>query len=410
MSDIMERHDGMGDLHDERLRRALAHAPDHTAAPNWRVRKAILDHAHEAVDPSLASAPAVPERSWWQRLLGLGGADGGGRMPWNAAFATVLVAVLVTVLWQREPVPGARPDGEVAAPPAAQRAEAPASPPAAPAAPVPEAAPALVPAPAPPAVERALPSSEDIPGTPLPPPEPEPAPTAKAARPARAPERPVASPSEPDRRQAEEAALSASAAGSGKEARKREAPAAQPVPPVAMAPAPGAARDANEARPPATAAPAPHVAESADMPSFAALSQWSRMTITPARGGAGRTLSRGEAMELNALLGSAAISAVGPQPLAGAPEWRVTLERGNGEVLATFELGRNQVRWREGPKPATTGAPSAASLAALREALQRAVAPPAQPPVPLWRPAQPQAAQPQGQPAEGGTPPPAPTR
>ena len=105
-------------------------------------------------------------------------------------------------------------------------------------------------------------------------------------------------------------------------------------------------------------------------------------------------------MELNALLGSAAISAVGPQPLAGAAEWRVTLERGNGEVLATLELGRNQVRWREGGKPATTGAPSAAALGALREALQRAVEPPAQPAL-EWRPPQPQ-----GQPPEGAATPP----
>ncbi|OUL99703.1 hypothetical protein A8M77_24740 [Variovorax sp. JS1663] len=447
MSGIMESDDGMDDLRDERLRRALAHAPDHAAAPDWRTRKAILDQAREAVAPSLAVVPMEPARSWWQRLLGLGGSGGGARMPWNAAFATVLVGVLVTVLWQREPVPGARPDGEPpAAATAARPAESPAAPPAAPAAapppaPVQAPTPAPVPAPSQPMSERALPSSQDIPGTPLPPPEPAPPAAAKAARPARPPERPNAAPAEPARRQAEEAALAASAGDSAKEARKRETPAIQPAPPPAMAaapapvtppsgaagaaasrdasleglrreaersassqrfaapsgPTPGAARAANEPPRPAAAAaaaaaapPAPRAAESSELPSFAALSQWNRMTITP-RGGAGRSLSRREAMELNALLGSAALSAVGPQPLAGTAEWRVTLERGNGEVLATFELGRNQVRWREGQKPATTGAPSAASLAALRDALQHAVEPPAQPPALPWRPAQPPA-------------------
>ncbi|WP_218668912.1 hypothetical protein [Variovorax sp. KK3] len=107
------------------------------------------------------------------------------------------------------------------------------------------------------------------------------------------------------------------------------------------------------------------------------------MTIAP-RGSASRSLSRGEAAEINALLGSAALSAVNPQPLTGAAEWRVTLERANGEVLAVFELGRSQVRWREGQKPPTTGAPSAGSLAALRGALQHAMEPPAPPPAPSW--------------------------
>ena len=54
--------------------------------------------------------------------------------------------------------------------------------------------------------------------------------------------------------------------------------------------------------------------------------------------------------------------------------------------MATFELGRNQVRWREGRGAAATGMPSASSLAALREALQHAVEPPAQPSSPpQWR-------------------------
>ncbi|NDZ12869.1 hypothetical protein C7T35_30280 [Variovorax sp. WS11] len=414
--------DDKGELRDEALHRALLNAPDHTAAPNWRLRKAILDHAHDAVTPFAAAAqPEAAERPRWQRLLGLGGQGGGARMPWNAAFATVLVGVLVTVLWQREPVPGARPDRDAQVSAPAQRSEAPAAP-----ASPPPAAPAATPAPPPQAAERALPSSQDIAGGPAPVPE---APAesatapAKGARPSRPAERPAPTPapSELARRQADEAALSASTAAAAKEARKKEAaaPAGQPAPaPAAAPPAPagaaprgslsertrseeesasrqrfaapagpatvaGSARDAAEparegraAAPPTAAPPAPTA--SPEPPSFSALSQWSRITITQ-RGGASRTLSRSEAQDLSALLGSAAISAVGAQPLAGTPEWRVTLERSNGDVMATFELGRNQVRWREGRGAAATGMPSASSLAALREALQHAVEPPAQP-------------------------------
>jgi hypothetical protein len=373
--------DGTGDLRDEALRRALLHAPDHTVTPNWRLRKAILDHAHEAVMPLAAPESPEPARPWWQRLLGIGG----GRMPWNAAFATVLVGVLVAVLWQREPTPSARPDSEARVRAPAQRSETPSAP-----ASPPPAARAPTPAFPPPSTERALPSSQDIPGSPIPAPdaaaEPAPiSPPAQDARLPRTPERPAAAqgPSDLARRQADEAALSASAGAAAKESRKKEAaaPAGEPVPPpVAAAP------------PASTAPPAP--------PSFSALSQWSRLTITQ-RGGASHTVSRSEAQELSALLGSAAISAVGGQPLAGAPEWRVTLERSNGDVLATFELGRSQVRWREGRAAVTTGTPSPGSVAALRGALQRAVEQPPQsasPPQLRLNPA------PQ-QPAGSGTPP-----
>jgi hypothetical protein len=139
-------------------------------------------------------------------------------------------------------------------------------------------------------------------------------------------------------------------------------------PAAAMSPG-GTAADAARA----AAAPSAR-SESTEPPTFDALAQWSRITITQ-RGGESRSLSRAEARELNALMGSAALSAAGAAPLAGTPDWRVTLER-NGETLAVFEVARSQVRWREGRAPAATGTPSAGALAALREALREAVQPP----------------------------------
>jgi hypothetical protein len=127
-----------GDLRDPALRRALDHAPDRDATPDPRTRDAIRKMAHNlAAAPAAAPASAANSASaapWWRRLFG--GGDTRARMPWNAAFATVLVAGFVTVLWHREPIPDARLDGEakVASAPAPAPAAAP-TPPAAESAP-----------------------------------------------------------------------------------------------------------------------------------------------------------------------------------------------------------------------------------------------------------------------------------
>ncbi len=76
--------------------------------------------------PAANSASAAP---WWRRLFG-GGGEPRARMPWNAAFATVLVAGFVAVLWHREPVPDARLDGEARVGRATAQAPVPVAPPA----------------------------------------------------------------------------------------------------------------------------------------------------------------------------------------------------------------------------------------------------------------------------------------
>ena len=96
----------MTDFRDPRLHEALKAAPDDALRPAPQTRDAILAQAHAAV-----AAPPFYVRGWRQAMALLGGS---GR-PWNAAFATLLVAGFVTVLWQgREVPPAAEPAPAVA--------------------------------------------------------------------------------------------------------------------------------------------------------------------------------------------------------------------------------------------------------------------------------------------------------
>lgn len=98
--------DSSRNLRDARLRRALDHAPDAHMKPGSAVRASVLRAAHEAVTATNdvpAAAVARPTMPWWKRLLG-----GSGRAPWNAAFATVLLAGFITVMWHGEDVPDAQ--------------------------------------------------------------------------------------------------------------------------------------------------------------------------------------------------------------------------------------------------------------------------------------------------------------
>jgi hypothetical protein len=97
----------MTELRDARLRQALQNAPDAEARPLREVADAIRAAARQALPaPAIANPIPIAADSWWQRLWQ---STGSPRAPWNAAFATLLLAVLVTVMWQHEPIPDARP-------------------------------------------------------------------------------------------------------------------------------------------------------------------------------------------------------------------------------------------------------------------------------------------------------------
>ena len=207
----------MSDLRDARLRRALESAPDAHMRPDAKTRAAIRAAAVGAVTPAAAPAP------WWRSLWTATGRRG----PWNAAFASVLLASLVTVLWYDREVPDARSDKS--------RAPVPSAPP-----PVAAEAPAAAPAP--------LPAPADSPAPPRRPPPTRPA-APKAAEPAV---------TQPAPGSADTAAASERAAQSRSDRERRElAKAAPPPPPVEAAPATGAAADANLPSPPPVVAAAP---------------------------------------------------------------------------------------------------------------------------------------------------------
>ncbi|MDM0105196.1 sigma-70 family RNA polymerase sigma factor [Variovorax sp. J22R24] len=390
--------DSPDDLSDAHLWQALEYAPDQNTAPDWRLRKAMLKRASEAVgaaDPEEAEAELeLAARPWWRRI---GPSDGKrSRVPLIAGLATVLVATLVSLLWRREPVIPPQIDSRPqASAPVPQAVESTASQRPGPGNPAPSrdassASQASAPPPASPEPQAPPVAESNPPATPV---APAPPPMAKVQKtpPATSPQPP------PPRRESADVAKSAPpvapappSAGASSRPTPPESPGARPrKEDDAML----AQRSDNAARPQAPGAPAagaPAAArvappssrrtEATEPPTFAALSQWSRITITR-RGGESRTFQRAEARDLNALLGSAAISAVGAQPLSGTPEYRVTLER-DREVLAVFEVAPTQVRWREGKTPSATGVPSAPALAALRAALRDAVQEPLVTPVP----------------------------
>ena len=429
------------DLRDPALRRALDHAPDRDALPAAHTRDAILKMAHNlAAQPAVASGASAASASatratnsantantasalpWWRRLFG-GGGEPRSRMPWNAAFATVLVAAFVTVLWRSEPVSEARLDGEArvggASAPAAEAPPVPPVPPVPSAATAPDAARDAA---SPPSVaaQQAPAGAAPQPAAPAPSTAPAPAP---------APAQQAAAPSADQRARVQRESSSAKESARAQALPKQAAPAqaAPPPPVVAEQSAPAPAQDErreeraeNERRrayaSAAPAAPAPSASPAAPAlraapparqspdaaalasrgdaqadvsgalreaspgarakaapsreaaPSFSALERWT--SFSASAGDARR--ARSDVEGLPALLGAVARSATAADAALDAPvEARLAFYRGN-VLVAVLEIAGNQVRWT--PQPGGTawvGTPPAQALDALRSALAR---------------------------------------
>jgi hypothetical protein len=309
-------------LRDARLRHALAHAPDAQAAPAEATRAAILRHAHAAV---ARPAPVAP-LPWWARLAR---ALAGPRSPWNAGFATVLVACVVAGLWWERDVPGPAPDAQ--SPPPAVPTPAPATR---------EAterkegtAPAEQPATGASAVPQAREKAQPAPRPAQPQPQPQiapPVPHAEAVAP------PAATQSMPPpadvQRRAQAAPPRAEAA---------DAPSA-PTPVPAQDPADITASRASRAlasgppRPgaaPAQARPAPATAPDA----FA----WTALQLQPAPSRARDSLPADVLQAVDNLLRTGATAVPAEDPVLA----RIALLHEGGAVLGVLELGAYSMRW-----------------------------------------------------------------
>lgn len=168
--------DSRTELRDARLRKALAHAPDGDGLPAPSTRNTIKNIANNAIR-TLDKAEFDTQSPWWKVLwdktgrAGLGGRAAG---PWNAAFATLLLGGIITLIWQGQPVRDAVLDAVPDKQPAAQRApgKTPAAADATPQVgpPVPKDAPARAPA------NAAVSEAAVLPVIPVPAPAPEPTP------------------------------------------------------------------------------------------------------------------------------------------------------------------------------------------------------------------------------------------
>lgn len=385
----------MKSLRDARLQQALTHAPDADLAPDASTRQAILQHAAAAVAPAAQSAAA--RRPWWRVLWPEPGAS---RMPWNAAFATVVLAGFITVLWQGRPVPEAQPDDAAGT----RVASTPAGAPPTPVESAGTSPPSVPVAQAPADAGRAYPMPQDT----------------RARAPDAAPPAPTRS---------ARAASAGAPAADARAPRAQEAAvaAASPVsPPLSLPPSPAAPR-AFPAAPAETAAaapasPPPMVVPAPAEPSVAAapaaprafskglpqhsaaadasattqrsaaggavppagrteaageppaLAGWSSLRVETPADGRTLTLSRSQAAALSRHATALAPMAGPDAPLAQAPWLRMRWLRGE-ETLALFEwTPANELRWTQfsaGQPQRWTAQAEAASVQNLQAELRR---------------------------------------
>ncbi|HXD43111.1 MAG TPA: hypothetical protein VN649_21285 [Ramlibacter sp.] len=355
----------MSGFRDARLHKALASAPDAQLRPAARTRQAIQARARDAIAPS-------GEAAWWRKFWAGAGAL---HSPWNAAFATLALATLVTVLWYEREIPGARPETAQsdqpapAAPlqPAASASdEAPAA-----AAPPPVR---TAPAPAPQQARKAAPAVSQA----GPVPERRKPLAADAAR-----ERNVDSASAALRDQ-DERASAKSTRQRADAARQAETASVAPPPPPATLPSPPDAALSGPAAPAAAPAPpgaapsaAPAAAPRAAAPATGLASQSSPIDgatqLRIASGARSVAAPLEHPSRLADLMSRVARDAHSPEPLEAPVDLRVELRR-QGELAGVMELAGSQARWtslRAGESHSATARPDAALLQALREEFNR---------------------------------------
>jgi hypothetical protein len=307
----------MTGLRDARLHKALESAPDDDMRPAEHVRDEILATAHRAVLP----APAVP---WWKTLW-----EGAGRgnSPWNVAFATLVVAGFVTVLWFDREMPGPRPE--------AAQAEAP---PTAAAGPAASAPPTVVAQATKPGAEPAAPAVRTAPSP------------ATQARKSRADAKPLR---DDDPR-----------------AFAKTQPPAEAAPPAPLQESAAAGTAAAPRATPLARSAAPVPAPQRD----SASGGWTDAKIWA--GGREVEVPRSQAGRLAALLGRMERAPPGQEPLDGPVTLKIELSE-SGALLEVLEVAGAQARWtreRTGRRSVIVLKPEPADLEALRAEAARLAA------------------------------------
>lgn len=337
----------MTDMRDARFKKALDAAPDADARPASSVAASIRAAARST--PAQPIADTAPT-TWWQRLWRRSGSP---RAPWNAAFATLLLGVLVTVMWVQQPIPDARPIAPAPAPAAGGTAP--------PAAPAPTAT-AVTPAEAvadaartPQAAPRAKQRAAESAPTPASKPQ-QAAPMADALK--------LVQPNLGDmqKRAAEQMANKAVLAESARAA----APAQQQPPTAATmaaatAPAPTAA---------APAAAAPLRLDTQGLQGWSALALRLDAQLVTVDQVQGQALFAQMQSEVRRLVLAAMPATALP---AEAPRLRITVLQ-QDQTLAHFTLWANAIRWQRTGQPAVLGAIDAADAQVLVTLAQQAVA------------------------------------
>ena len=332
----------MSGLRDARLKKALDFAPDAQDLPASRTRQAINERAHQAIAPE-------PKPAWWRRLWSGAGTPSA---PWNAAFATLALATLVTVMWQGREIPDAKPDSARVDLPAPT---APTPPPVVtdqpPATPAPRSAPATPARKAESAVVAKGPPPAQAP--PAPAAAPPPAPPQAPAQPAPAAERERRTEAEaPALRDQDARALSKSESAAPRADAAGTASVARRVAPAAAAPAPATGLAGQFAPGPTLQGATQVRIESGSRSAEAPLAHPSRLAD---------------------LIGQVGREARSTEALEAPVDLRVELRR-ESELVGVLELAGAQARWtqwRAGQAITTTARPDAAVLQALREELSR---------------------------------------
>ena len=96
----------MTHLRDARLQHALDNAPDAGLLPKIETKNAIHTIATNAIQTS-GDGKKIIKLSWWQRCWNTLGQQ---NAPWSAAFATLLLGGIITLLWHGQEIPDAAPD------------------------------------------------------------------------------------------------------------------------------------------------------------------------------------------------------------------------------------------------------------------------------------------------------------